>query len=325
MSQAHEDRVAREIANYQDTLDIHALPDIFHYWSNKYLAPALVEVFGSGDLTAIFASELADSAERTSTPAIVSVGAGDGSVEIGLASWMRANGRGPFHFDLLELSPFLIERGQAAAAAAGLSDVIHFQRVDLTSWQPTRRYGAAFAHHSLHHITALEHVFDQIRSSLADGGSFVTSDMIGRNGHMRWPETERLVSRIWRSMPDRYRYNHQLRRTEEDFVNWDCSGESFEGIRAQDILPELLKRFHFHRFCGWGGMTDIFTDRSFGHNLKLGDAHDQEFIDNLAVADRELTLLGAITPTSMIAVMRKEAGLLVSNGLNPASCVRWPD
>lgn len=317
----HAARVDREIANYKNTINIHALPDIFHYWSSRYLAPDMLGVFGSADLATAFASELRQSMDETGIRTIVSVGAGDGSVEAGITAKLIEMGCRDFRFDCLELSPHLIARGRDNVQGLGLAAHVRFVEVDLTHWRAAGIYGAAFANHSLHHIVALEHVFDQIKRSLAAGGRFVVNDMIGRNGHMRWPEVEALMQRIWRVMPEGYRFDNQLKRVDERFANWDCSGESFEGIRAQDIMPELLKRFHFRKYVAWGGLTDIFVDRSFGHNLSPDNAADRAFIDHLAQADRALLRLGATIPTQVIGVLTPEPGPCLSNGLSPEAGV----
>ena len=81
---------------------------------------------------------------------------------------------------------------------------------------------------------------------------------------MRWPEALGIVEAISANAPDRYKYNHQLKRYEERLDNWDCSEEGFEGVRAQDILPLLVKRFAFRKFLAFGNLTDLFIDRSFG-------------------------------------------------------------
>ena len=44
---------------------------------------------------------------------------------------------------------------------------------------------------------------------------------------------------------------------------------SFEGIRAQDILPLLVERFTFDEFIGFGNVIDPFVDRSFGPNFDI--------------------------------------------------------
>ena len=33
----------KEIENYKDVINIHELPDIFHYWSRSYLRPILID------------------------------------------------------------------------------------------------------------------------------------------------------------------------------------------------------------------------------------------------------------------------------------------
>src|SRR2546421_428065 len=82
----------------------------------------------------------------------------------------------------------------------------------------------------------LEVLFDKIYQTLHPDGYFVTDDMIGRNGHMRWPEALTVFNALWKELPEKYKYNHQLKRLEIEFDNWDCSKEAFEGIRSQDIL-----------------------------------------------------------------------------------------
>ena len=65
---------------------------------------------------------------------------------------------------------------------------------------------------------------------------------------MRWPEALELIQGIWKFIPDHYKTNHQLKRVEQQYQNWDCSKKGFEGIRAQDILPLLVKKFSFRSF-----------------------------------------------------------------------------
>ncbi len=94
-------------------------------------------------------------------------------------------------------------------------------------------------HHALHHVLNLEHLISAIRASLHPKGCFVSIDVIGRNGHMRWPEALEFIERIWRFLPDEKRYHHVLKTSDQEYVNRDCSTKGFEGIRSQDILPIL--------------------------------------------------------------------------------------
>lgn len=325
--QVQADRIAREIEIYKDQVNIHDLPKIFHYWSNKFLRPHLAEVFGQDGMHDILASELrASIVDAQGNPHIVSVGSGDGCVEIGLAKRLLASGFDGFRFHCFELSPHLVARAEAASAEAGLGQHFEFHVADLSQWRADRTYGAAFAHHSLHHIEALEHVFDQVHDSLETNGAFVTADMIGRNGHMRWPEVLAPLEHLWSTIPAHYKFHHLFGRSTDPFLNWDCSGESFEGIRAQDIMPCLVERFEFKKLCVWGGMLDVFIDRGYGHNLLPDNAADMLFIDRVWAADCALLNARATTPTQMLATMRKKDGapqiLRSSFGLQPEECIR---
>ena len=318
----HDARIAAEVDFFRN-MDLNALPEIHCYWANKHLLGHLAEAFGVGGIFDIFAQELRASVEATGNPLIISIGAGDAEIEAETAARMIAGGFTRFSFECLELSPFLIERGNARIKERGFECHLSFTQTNLAHWRPERKFGAAFANHSLHHIEALEHVFDMIGKGLEPQGSFVASDMIGRNGHMRWPESLAIINALWTVIQDHWKQNRPLAQFENTFINHDCSTVGFEGIRAQDILPLLLDRFQFHRFAAWGGLLDIFVDRAFGHNLSSEKPFDREFIDTMWETNQALIRLGVLTPTQMVAVMKKEKGPLVSAaGLDPAKCVR---
>jgi SAM-dependent methyltransferase len=201
----------------------------------------------------------------------------------------------------------MLARGRQAAAAAGHAARFHFIETDVNHWANTERYHLVMANQSLHHFVDLEVLFGKIAASLRPEGFFVTSDMIGRNGHMRWPEALEHLNRLWTLLEDRHKYNQQLRRLEAVYENWDCSKEGFEGIRAQDILPLLVRRFRFDLFLGFANLVDVFTDRGFGHNFDIANPKDLAFIDYVAFLDDYLIEQGLLTPTHMIAAMSTAA------------------
>jgi hypothetical protein len=100
-------------------------------------------------------------------------------------------------------------------------------------------------------------------------------------------------------------FNTILNRYEELYENWDCSKESFEGIRSQDILPLLLGNFHFQLFVGFANVIDPFTDRAFGHNFDMRKPWDRAFIDQVHARDEQEMIAGRIKPTHMTAVVGK--------------------
>jgi len=72
---------------------------------------------------------------------------------------------------------------------------------------------------------------------------------------------------VWRELPDKYKFNHGMKRIEKTFPNTDYSVAGFEGIRAQDILPLLTRRFHFELFVGFANIVDILRRSSVWSQL----------------------------------------------------------
>lgn len=322
---AYAARIASERQRFDADINVHELPAIAHYWSHTWFRPMLEEV-GVSHPDSFMAKYLGEAAQRTGNarPRFLSIGAGNCDTEVRVAQLLRAQGLKDFTFECLELSTAMLERGRQLAQAEGLGGHFLFTAADFNRWRPKQRYDGIMASQSLHHVQALEHLFDAVRDGLAPRGLFMTNDMIGRNGHMRWPEALKVVQRFWKELPARYHYNHQLRRHEAVYENWDCSREGFEGIRAQDILPQLLKRFHFKVFIALGNVVDIFTDRTFGHNFNADDPADRAFIDRLHAYDEQALAKGELTPTRLFGVMSlsPEPDAFFSRGLKPERCVR---
>ncbi|MEW5977717.1 MAG: methyltransferase domain-containing protein [Acidobacteriota bacterium] len=328
---AYARRVRQEIDCYKAVEKVHELPEIFHFWSNRYVRPKLEEVLGvSGfpDLCIRYISRCARQAPR-SIVEICSLGSGNGEIEVPIARALVESGVDNFRFVCLDLNQSMLNRALERAEAQGLGRHFVFEVVDLAQWRSRRPVALVMAHHSLHHVVELEQVFQRVLEAIGDEGYFLVSDMVGRNGHMRWPEALEIVRDIWKTMPDRYKYNHQLRRFEAEFDNWDASKEGFEGIRAQDILPLLLETFHFESFVAYGNLPDVFVDRSFGHNFDAECSADREFIDRLGAMNDQLVDQGILKPTQMIAVMRTPQGsspppVCCYRHWTPAFCVRYP-
>jgi SAM-dependent methyltransferase len=319
-------RVKSEVKRYKDQVNIHDLPPIFHYWSGKYLRPMLNEV-GLSSPDELFANYMAVvTSRRQASSSMVSIGAGNCDTEVRIAQLLKARGVSNFCIECLDVNPHLLKRGQELAVQEGLTKNMAFVEGDFNKWKARKEYVAVMASHSLHHVVNLEELFDEIHASLSNDGFFIVHDMIGRNGHQRWPEALTEVHRFWRELPKEYRYNRQLNRHEELYENWDCSADGFEGIRSQDILPLLIDRFSFHLFLGFANIVDVFIDRSFGHNFDDKKEWDREFIDRVHAFDEEAICSGKITPTHMMAVMAKAPPVksLFSRRLDPKSCVRKP-
>jgi SAM-dependent methyltransferase len=299
-------RIAAERGIFADQVEVHDLPAIFHYWSNKYLRPKL-ELAGFSHPDAFFADYLERAcADASSSPArFASLGCGNADTEVRVATLLVERGVRDFTIDCIDINEAMLERGRELARDAHVSAQIRTLVGDFNDWQPTTRYAAIMANQSLHHVLNLEGLFSAVEAALEPDGRFITSDMIGRNGHMRWPEALEIVQEFWKELPAEYRYNVQLKRQEDQFEDWDCSGEGFEGIRAQDILGLLVDRFDFELFIPYANAIDPFIDRNFGPHFDVNSARDREFIDRVQARDEAAIIAGTITPTHLIAVLRR--------------------
>ncbi len=326
LSQDYEQRLARERELYKDNVTISELPPIFHYWADAYVKP-LMEACGVSDPDDFFAKYMLECARSTGTAKFLSIGSGNCDNEIRIAHRLRAFGLKHFQIRCLDLNPEMLERGRVEAEAEKLGAFFEYEAGDFNSWKATAgAYTAVLAIHSLHHVIQLEHLFEEIEKALRPGGYLIVNDMIGRNGHLRWPEALEHVHRFWQELPPHYRYNQQLRRHEELYENWDCSTDGFEGIRAQDILPLLAQRFHFRVFIPFSNIIDVFVDRGFGYNFDREAKWDQSFIDKVQAFDEDALLNRVVTPTKMLAVLSKTVPQkpFFSRNLRPEHCIRRP-
>lgn len=322
----YQSKIEQEKNRFAADLDVHALPNIFHYWSDSYVRPMLQEVGFShpDDLFVKFLHESSVRSGCTDTAAFLSIGSGNCDTEVRVAKLLLDRGVSDFTIECLDLSPVMLDRGRELAASEGVERHLKFSEGDFNQWQSQRKYHGIMANQSLHHVLNLEGLFDETRLALEPNAYFVISDMIGRNGHQRWPEALQGVHRFWAELPNDFRHNLLLNRYEEAYENWDCSLEGFEGIRAQDVLPLLLERFKFYIYVGFGNLVDPFVDRCFGHHFDDKGKWDRRFIDRVHEADEQGFRDGTLKPTHMMAVLTvgTPPERRYARGLSPEQSVR---
>ena len=110
-------RVAAETLHFENNTNVHDLPDIFHYWSNKFLAPEKLHPFGITDPEQFFFLYTQKFHEENPGEEIelVSIGCGNCDMEARLAVRLRENGISHFHIDCLDINEAMLERGKEHA------------------------------------------------------------------------------------------------------------------------------------------------------------------------------------------------------------------
>jgi SAM-dependent methyltransferase len=324
----YEKRVKNEINNYKNVEKIHDLPRIFSYWSNTYLLPKIHEL-GIHNTMHLYNMHMSQACENADgeTCRFISIGSGNCDLEAGIVEKLVASGISNFRMECLDVNPHVLERGRVLAEKKGITGNLVFTRSDIKSWQPDSEYHVVIAHQALHHFVELEILFDKIHETLHPHGYFLANDMIGRNGHMRWPEALEVIHELWKELPDKYKYHHQHRQLFTEYQNWDCSKQGFEGIRAQDVLPLLVKKFEFDLFLGFANIINPFVGRAYGPNFDPDDEWERAFIDQVHEMDQSRIEAGVVKPTQMIAAMTKTPTRPTKTykHLTTAFCIRWPD
>lgn len=319
-------RVQEESRRFAGEANVNDLPPIFHYWSNKHLRP-IFQSFGFSNPDEFFAQHIEKRSVGAGTIQVLSLGSGNCDTEVRVGQLLANQGISDWRITCLDLVPEMLKRGEVEARRAGLQDHFRFVIADFNQWDGDgARFDVVMANQCLHHVIELERLFDRIPLLLHQGGTFITSDMIGRNGHQRWPEAKIIVDHFWQELPPSYRYHRQLNRQEDVYLDWDCSVEGFEGIRSQDILPLLCERFGFELFLGFGNVIDPFVDRGFGWNFDAEGTWDRDFIDRVQAADQEALASRKITPTHMLAIMSMDRSTLPQlwRGRTPQQSIRIP-
>jgi SAM-dependent methyltransferase len=324
----YEIRKKGELGHFRKVESRPKKPSIQLYWAERYLRPKLQAVgFDSIDDFYLRPIVALCRTDPDNVIELVSIGAGNCQHEIRLATQLRRAGVENFCVHCLDINAKMLSRGRALAESRGVGESLGFVETDINEWDVDRHYSVCLAFQALHHFVELETVFAKVHEALSPGGTFIVNDMIGRNGHRRWPEALRYIEEIWRDMPDRYKYHHRLRQVDREYVDRDWSAWTFEGIRAQDILPLLMRFFEFEVFIAVGNVIDPFISRGYGPNFDMESEGDRAFIDRVADLDERLIDKGLVKPTQLIAHLRTEpvAEPRCYRHWTPKHCVRVPD
>src|SRR2546422_90717 len=149
-------RMQNEIEAYTAIENVHDLPVIAHYWSEKYLIPMFVP-FGFRNSVEFFRNYIGRvcANKAGSTISILSVGAGNAATEINIAEWLRENGIENYTFECVDINPEVLKRGQASASEKGFADRFTFGTFDVNTWKTPHAYDVILAIQSLHHFVEL--------------------------------------------------------------------------------------------------------------------------------------------------------------------------
>ena len=164
---SHQKRIKEEYEVYRKKTKVHDLSPIFHYFTNKYLKPILEEN-GYRDVIDFFVRNILRL--RTDRPGLrmISYGCGNGEIEVEIAKRLRTEGDDSFHFDCIDINGEMLSRAYTLVENEGLNKQFRFIEGDVSNAGGRDVYDVHLAHHTLHHILALEELFERIQRTMHD-------------------------------------------------------------------------------------------------------------------------------------------------------------
>lgn len=300
------------------------LPPIFMYWAAKFIRPKF-ERLGADSPEDLYFREIVRSfatPTRKDDLKLASFGCGACELEARLSRRLLDAGIDA-RIDCIDINPGLLQLGKANAANNGVEDKLNFIVADCASYVSKSGYDAIIVNQFFHHVDELERFCEGLERSLLDDGLLMSSDVVGRNGHVLWPSVAEHVRIFWQELPEEKKLDRADGRIKSRYESVDHSAYSNEGVRAQEVVESLLRRFDFDLFLTFGAVIMPFVERRFGFNFSA-DSQDAEFIDRVAVLDEERSAAGAFPGSNMFATLRKKgkADRKLYDPISPSDHVR---
>ena len=173
---------------------------------------------------------------------------------------------------------------------------------------PANRYNLVLGWHGIHHVEAIDFLFDEIEKSLTQDGLFVMCEWIGPR-YLQIPYANSIISKLLlRSMFERAeRITHQGRRKGRWLQDPPSAFEPSEAVAADRILGALVEKFDVLEKLVFGGLLyPMFEGLGANKSLSGSDTASRR-VRWVGRIERVLTKAGIVQPLFMISVARKKA------------------
>lgn len=298
------------------------LPPMFHYWSNRYLRPIFARHgFASPDDFYLKRLLLAAANAPGRRLEVMSLGSGGASLELRLLAQLRAVGVDA-RMLCVDINKGLMDQAMRQAREQGLGG-FGFALSDCNASMPAGAFDVIIVNQFFHHVADLESFCALLEDRLSADGAIVSSDIVGRNGHVLWPGVDAVVASMWNRLPASRRFDAYFGKPMASYRSVDHSAYSNEGIKAQEVVGRLLEHFDFELFITYGAAIVPFVERRIGFNFDPGDAADRSLIDEFAAIDGENLERQRYPGSNMLAVLRKKGfgGTQVHEPVSPLAHV----
>jgi SAM-dependent methyltransferase len=236
---------------------------------------------------------------------VLTLGCGGGEFERGLVQYNFAR----LH-EAVDIAEGAVERAKQAADDLGLAH-IKYQLGDLNRLTLERdAYDVIFGISSVHHVRALEHLFEQVRAGLKPGGYFFVDEFIGPS-QFQWTDGQvRLVNEMLAGLPPAYRRSVSkpgqvkapvVRPTIERMNASDPS----EAIRSAEIVPLLGRYFEIVELKGYGGSLLHLLLEDIAGNFRPADPESMRCLKRLFEEEDRLIASGQLQHNFGVVIARR--------------------
>jgi SAM-dependent methyltransferase len=184
---------------------------------------------------------------------------------------------------------------------------MRFVAADATGFRDPQPCDVLVVNQFFHHVADLEGFCAALVRGLAPDGVLLSSDVVGRNGHVPWPDVEAQVQAFWRELAPAQTLDRSDGRRKPRYEAVDHAAYSNEGVRAQDVVACLADAFDFEVFLTFGAAIMPFVERRFGFNFSI-DGTDAELLERIAATDDARVQRGDYPASNMFAVLRHRGG-----------------
>jgi SAM-dependent methyltransferase len=285
-------------AHQRDTL-----PPAFHAWSQRWVRPKF-ERLGATSPEDLYLVEIRRHAQALAGRELrlASLGSGAGDLELRLMQRLRENGIRA-RMDCVDLNPRLLQTGESGAHELGFCDRMRFIAADAAEFHDPLPYDVLVVNQFFHHVAGLEGFCAALSRLLAPDGVLLSSDVVGRNGHLPWPDVEAQVQAFWRELTPAQTVDGSDGKRKDRYPPVDHAAYSNEGVRTQDVVACLAQAFDFEVFLTFGAAIMPFVERRFGFNF-AADGTDAELLERFAAADDARVERGDYPASNMFAMLR---------------------
>lgn len=232
------------------------------------------------------------------------IGCGNGDLERAL---VRKDGVGSIL--AVDADPATVECARRQAERAGLAAISYAVFDPEEDALPGGPWDVVIASDVLHHVLALETLFQRIHAALSPGGRFVFFEYVGPNRFQYAEERLELARRYFRLLPERLRREPRTGRTLWRLERIDPARlereRPAEAANSEGLLPLARRAFAPEaEYPGGGGLLHPVLS-GLAENFRAGSPEDERLLQVLCAAEEHLSASGLLDDAFRIFVGRR--------------------